>query len=188
MVEPEQAPGQKTLSGGTIIAELLRNMELGRFELAYNVLLPCVFRVYLHPEDHARLAGVVDLIVDDASRALRSRVSELNRRPARIWRSTKNAKEFKIAARDWIIDFFPDPGVPAGDVEIHSELNEKPEPGYRGVKTTLTEREPSVTSQRPAVVETRRSNAFDHRAAMADHIYAEVRYEDDSGPHPGMAG
>ena len=174
MSQPEQAPGQKTLGGGTIIAELLRNMELGRFELAYTVLLPCVFRVYLHPEDHLRLAGVVDLIIADARRALQSRVSQLNRRPQKIWRPAKPLKEFKIAARDWIIDFFPDTGVPAGDVEIHSELNEQPQPGYRGIKTTLTDREPSATSEYSAPhVETRRST---------DHVYAEVRYEDDSGP------
>jgi hypothetical protein len=27
--------------------------------------------------------------------------------------------------------------VPPGDVEIHSELNDVPQPGYRGIKTTL---------------------------------------------------
>ena len=34
--------------------------------------------------------------------------------------------------------------VPLGDVEIHSELNETPQPGYHGTKTTLLDREPSV--------------------------------------------
>ena len=143
-----QTLGPKILSGRTVIDELIRNMELGQFELAYTVLLPCVFRVYLHPDDHARLAGVVNLIVEDASRALRRRVSELNRRPSKIWPSSKSPKEFKIACRDWIIEFFPGHEVPPGDVEIHSELNEDPQPGYRGVKTTLTDREPSVTSHR----------------------------------------
>jgi hypothetical protein len=173
-VQPRtQTLGSKILSGRTVIDELIRNMELGQFELAYTVLLPCVFRVYLHPEDHVRLAGVVNLIVEDASRALRRRVSELNRRPSRIWPSAKSSKEFKIACRDWIIEFFPDNEVPPGDVEIHSELNEEPQPGYRGVKTTLTDRDCSVTSHRPTgAVETQRST---------DRIYAEIRYEDDSG-------
>jgi len=33
-----------------------------------------------------------------------------------------------------------------GDVEIHSELNEIAQPGFRGTKTTLMDREPSVTA------------------------------------------
>jgi FHA domain len=175
VAQPERVPGEPKLSGQTVIGELLRNMELGRFELAYSVLLPCVFRVYLHPDDHARLSGVVDLIVEDASRALGSRVAELNRRSSNtLLRRSKKSKEYKIACRDWIIDLLPDAEVPAGNVEIHSELNEVAQPGYRGVKTTLTGREPTVTSQRPALL-------ADPRWA-SERIYAEVRYEDDSGP------
>ena len=175
MAQPEQAPGESKFSGQTIIGELLRNMDLGRFELAYSILLPCVFRVYLHPEDHARLQGVMDLIVEDASRALRSRVTELNRRGGNgvLRRSAKAFKEFKIASRDWIIDLLPDAEVPSGNVEIHSELAEVAQPGYRGVKTTLTGREPTVTQPRPAPAVTRRDS---------ERVYAEVRYEDDSGP------
>lgn len=155
-------------SGQTIVGELIRNMELGQFEMAYTVLLPCVFSVYLHPQDHARLAGVFHLIADDARRALRQRVADLNRQPGG-WRR-KAAREYRIAARDWILDFFADEEVPAGDVEIHSQLNEAGQPGFRGTKTTLTGREPSVTSQRR---ETRLS---------PDRVYAELSYEDDTGP------
>lgn len=174
-----QALGENRLSGQTIIGELIRNMELGEFELAYTVLLPCVFSVYLSPADHARLAGVFDLVADDARRALRSRVAQLNSKPKRLapWRQDRRPKEYRIACRDWIIDFFPDNEVPSGDVEIHSELNETAQPGYRGTKTTLTDREPSATPQhRPAAAE-----GADTRKS-ADRIYAEIRYEDDSGP------
>jgi hypothetical protein len=159
---------REDFSGHTIVGELIRNMELGQFELAYTVLLPCVFSIYLHPQDHAHLSGVFPLIADDARRALRQRVADLNRQPALRWRSAK--REFRIAARDWIIEFFPDEEVPAGDVEIHSQLNETVQPDFRGVKTTLTGREPSVTAPRR---ETRKS---------ADAIFAELRYEDDTGP------
>jgi len=83
---------------------------------------------YLHPEDHARLSGVFNLIVDDAKRALAARVGKLNTPPTVLGmkRLGKAAKEYKIASRDWVIDFFPDMvgTVPLGDVEIHSELNE----------------------------------------------------------------
>ncbi len=164
------------LSGNVIIGELIRNMELGRFEMTYSVLLPCVFTIYLNPEDHATLRGVFDLVAEDARKSLRSRVAQLNSNPGvlGVRRRAKPAKEYKIASRDWSIEFLPDAEVPSGDVEIHSELNETAEPGFRGTKTTLMQREPSVVGHRTTGErhETRRA---------ADPVYAEIRYEDDSG-------
>jgi hypothetical protein len=169
-------PPEGRLSGRAIIDELIRNMELGQFEMGYSVLLPCVFSLYLHPDDHAHLAGVFALITQDAKRALGARVAQLNSRPSilGIKRPGRPSKEYKIACHDWILDFLADTegSVPLGDVEIHSELNETAQPGFRGTKTTLLEREPTVTSTRQAAV-TRK---------LADRVYAEIRYEDDSGP------
>ena len=170
---------REEFNGHTIVGELIRNMELGQFELAYTVLLPCVFSVYLSPQDHAHLSGVFGLIADDARRALRQRVADLNRQPALRWRASKPAREYRIAARDWIIEFFPDEEVPAGDVEIHSQLNETEQPDFRGVKTTLTGREPSVASH--VTSQTVTSQRRETRKT-ADSVYAELRYEDDTGP------
>ncbi|HUJ24079.1 MAG TPA: FHA domain-containing protein [Bryobacteraceae bacterium] len=175
MAQKEARPAEGKLSGQGIINELIRNMELGQFEMNYSVLLPCVFSLYLHPDDHARLAGVFDLIAEDARRALRARVAQLNSRPSLFgMKRGKPPKEYKIACRDWVLDFLPDSEgtVPLGDVEIHSELSETPQPGFRGTKTTLMDRDPSVTSSRSAAI-TRKSS---------DTVYAEIRYEDDSGP------
>jgi FHA domain len=168
------------LNGNVIIGELLRNMELGRFDMAYSVLLPCVFTVYLNPEDHAALNGVFDLVVEDARRALRARVAELNAKPAllSLSRRSKTAKEHKIACRDWDIEFLPDTEVPVGDVEIHSELNETVQPGYRGMKTTLISREPSATGQRVG----QKTTGQIQTNHGTDAVYAEIRYQDDSGP------
>ena len=173
---------QGRITGKVIIEQLLRNMELGQFEMGYSVLVPCIFSLYLHPEDYSRLTGVFDLIREDARRALNARLEQLNAKPlglAAIRGGGKDRKPYKIACKDWIFAFFPDSEnvVPPGDVEIHSELNELPQPGYHGAKTTLLEREPSVGSttgvSRPARVETRQSG---------ERVYAEIRYEDDSGP------
>ena len=176
MAQGEQDVREARLSGQTIIDQLLRNMQLGQFEMAYSILLPCIFSVYLHPDDHARLASVFGLLVEDAKRAICARVAKLNTAPAVLGlRRPGRAKEYKIASRDWSIEFFPDTegAVPLGDVEIHSELNEAPTPGYRGAKTTLLDREPSVTP-RPTVPhsETRKAG---------EAVFAEIRYEDDSG-------
>lgn len=178
MAQNGQTPGSQRLSGQVIIDELLRNMELGAFEMAYSTLLPCVFSVYLHPDDHARLAGVFQFIADDAKRALAAQVARLNSKPPVfvLAKRKKTRKEYRIAAKDWIIEFFADTenAVPLGDVETHSELSEAIQPGFQGTKTTLMDREPSVAAAHPprAHVETRR---------QSDRIFAEIRYEDDSG-------
>jgi hypothetical protein len=156
-------------------------MELGQFEMNYSVLLPCIFSLYLNPDDYARLAGVLDLIAEDAKRTLCARVAEWNAKPSllSLKRRSGQTKEYKIASTDWVIEFFPDTegSVPLGDVEIHSDLNEAAQVGFRGTKTTLMGRDPSVTTQRiggrPPVVESRRTS---------DRVYAEIRYEDDTGP------
>jgi hypothetical protein len=168
-------PGEHRLSGNIIISELVRNMELGRFEMTYSVLLPCVFTVYLNPADHAALAGVFSLVIEDARRSLRARVADLNSHPRVLGlRRGKTVKEHKIACRDWEIEFLPDAEVPAGDVEIHSELNETAQPGFRGTKTTLMDREPSAGPQRTT------SQRAD--PGRSDIVYGEVEYRDDSGP------
>ena len=63
---------QGRITGKIIIEQLLRNLELGQFEMGYSVLVPCIFSLYLHPDDYARLTGVFDLIREDARRALTS--------------------------------------------------------------------------------------------------------------------
>src|SRR5271166_3529565 len=141
-------PQQARINGQIIIDQLVRNMELGQFEMGYSVLVPCIFSLYLHPEDYARLTGVFDLIREDARRALASRLEQWNAKPLGLGviRGGKQRKPYKIACKDWAFEFFPDSegAVPLGDVEIHSDLNETPQPGYHGTKTTLLEREPTV--------------------------------------------
>src|SRR6185436_13403775 len=113
--------GDTRLNGQAIISEMARNMDLGQFEMNYTVLLPCIFTLYLHPDDHARLAGVFDLIVEDAKRALCAHVAQLNAKPKLLgrWRPLRKAKEYKIASSDWVIDFLADTEgcVPLGEVE-----------------------------------------------------------------------
>src|SRR5689334_13403561 len=94
-------PPQNRISGQTIINELIRNMELGRLELGYSVLVPCVFSVYLHAEDHARLVGVEEIIAEDAKRALNQWMAEWNREGRLLRRGGR--KTYRIAQSDWTI-------------------------------------------------------------------------------------
>jgi hypothetical protein len=184
------------ISGQVIIDEIIRNMELGRLEMGYSILLPCIFSVYLHPDDYARIAGVQEIIREDARRVLSARLAEWNR--GSLFRrgagkagapGSRKRKDFRIAQSDWWIEFFADTegAVPQGDVEIHSELNDVAQPGYRGVKTTLIEREPSVTSARVARDRAHRTEQSATRLTSAtrrlsSEVFAEIRYQDDSGP------
>jgi hypothetical protein len=178
------------LGGKTIIDQVLRNAEAGKFELGYTVLVPCVFNLYLHPEDYSRLSGVFPHIREDARRALQDRIAQLNNRSSHggVFRSRKpETKEYKIAGSDFVFEFFSDDdgSVPPGDVEIHSELAETPRPGFHGVRTTLLDREPSISTGRidsAAPFRERENQARATDEQNAERIYAEIRYEDDSGP------
>jgi hypothetical protein len=167
---------QTRISGVTIVNELIRNAELGRLEMGFSVLVPCVFSVYLHPDDFARIAGVQELVREDARRALAGRMAEWNTKPSSLFRRGGAQKTYRIAQSEWWIEFFADSenAVPPGDVEIHSELAEVAQPGYRGTKTTLIAREPSVTSARVA-----RDRESTRR--QAPRIFAEIQYRDDTG-------
>src|SRR5579863_3353195 len=171
---------QGKISGRIIIDQLIRNMEIGQFELAYSILAPCIFSLYLHPDDYARLTGVFDLIRQDAKQALTARLAQWNAKPMGIGalRGAKDRKPYKIAGKDWVFEFFPDTEgvVPLGDVEIHSDLNETPQPGYHGAKTTLLDREPGVGSI------TGRAGTHSNTRQSDERVYAEIRYRDDSGP------
>jgi hypothetical protein len=176
------------LGGKTIIDQVLRNAEAGQFELGYSVLLPCVFNLYLHPDDYVRLSGIFPHIRDDARRALQDRIAQLNSPSSRglVFRSRKfEGKEYKIAGSDYVFEFFSDDdgSVPLGDVEIHSELAETPRPGFHGVRTTLIDREPSVsTGQTDAQHNKTPGMPAPVERAASERVFAEIRYEDDSGP------
>ena len=176
-----KAQSEGRITGRIIIDQLIRNMELGQFEMAYSTLLPCIFSLYLHPDDYTRLTGVFELIKEDAKRALAARMDQLNAKPLglSVIRPGKEKKPYRIAGKDWAFEFFPDSEsvVPLGDVEIHSELNEIPQPGYHGTKTTLLEREPAVGSTTG-----RNAGARTETRQPGESVFAEIRYEDDSGP------
>ncbi len=177
MAQSGAKPHLPRISGQIIINELVRNMEVGCLELGYSILVPCIFSVYLHPDDYARVSNVLEIIQEDAKRALTARLEKWNAKGVSFGRKPAR-KSYRIAASGFWIGLFPDSEstVPPGDVEIHSELNEMDQPGYRGTKTTLMDRTPSVTSARVA-------RDRDNTRMRSTTVFAEVRYKDDSGTH-----
>src|SRR6266568_2067955 len=96
MAQSGTTPPVTRINGQTIIDELIRNMELGRLELGYSILVPCIFSVYLHPDDHARLSGVHDIIREDAKRALNARLAQWNGKSG-LLRRNAGRKTYRIA-------------------------------------------------------------------------------------------
>ncbi|MCX6627712.1 MAG: hypothetical protein NTW28_08800, partial [Candidatus Solibacter sp.] len=95
------------ISGQIIINELIRNMELGRLELGYSILVPCIFSAYLNPDDYVRVVSVQDLIKEDAKRALTACLAEWNAK-AGLLRRNAPRKTFRMATNGWWIGLVAD--------------------------------------------------------------------------------
>ena len=164
------------ISGQIIIDELVRNMELGRFEMGYSILLPCIFSIYLHPDDYARLAGVQDLIKEDARRALT---------PA--WRSGTARRRCSSAARREAVPH-------RAERLVDRVLRRQRRRGAAGRRGDPLGAERRAAARLPRHQDhADRPRAFGDRGARgarphaarggsADKVFAEIRYEDDSGP------
>lgn len=169
----------RRLTGDEILSELLRNAEAGVFKIRYTALLPCIFHVYLHPEDFHSIRAAISALRSEAIRSLASRLEELNAKagaPALVRMLGLEAGErmqYKILEPDWIVDFHSDQEqrLQKGDIEIYSELGSEPRLDLGdGAKTTLITRRDSEghtsTRQAPA-------------PSAGTAVVATIRYEEN---------
>src|ERR1700748_3278194 len=97
------------ITGDDIISELIRNADAGWFKVRYTVLVPCIFNVYLHPRDYELIQPIAELIREEAVRALREHLSDLNkpltaRRFGKRFGSAGGPRpEYKILEKQWVI-------------------------------------------------------------------------------------
>src|SRR3954471_5888341 len=105
-----------------VILEILRNMREGLEPLHYSTLPPSIFHVYLHPDDMARLRGILPRILDEARQALDAEVDELNRPSVAEKLKVARRKDPKMAVpeRGWQLRILEntDDEVSPGDIEI----------------------------------------------------------------------
>jgi hypothetical protein len=163
------------ITGDDIISELIRNADAGWFKVRYTVLVPCIFNVYLHPNDYGLIQPVADLIRDEAVRALKEHLSDLNkpRTPRRFGKragsATEPRPEYKILEQQWTIQFHSDQEerLRAGEIEIYSELGSaRPKEFGAGAMTTF------ITRHSPG------NNESIHSQSPAGAALARVRYRD----------
>jgi hypothetical protein len=65
-----------------LIDAVLENMRKNLEPLKYSTLAPSRYVVYLHPDEYARLEGIVPILQEQTIRALTEELAALNRRSA----------------------------------------------------------------------------------------------------------
>jgi hypothetical protein len=143
------------ITGDDIISELIRNADAGWFKVRYTILVPCIFNVYLHPRDYELIQPIAELIREEAVRALKEHLSDLNKprtpRPfgKRFGSNSEPRPEYKILEKQWVIQFHGDQEerLRPGEIEIYSELGSaRPKEFGAGAMTTFITRNPAGDS------------------------------------------
>jgi hypothetical protein len=189
----EQRPmGQPTstrpITGDDIISELIRNVEAGAFKVRYTTLVPCVFNVYLHPEDFEQIRPIAGFVRSEARQALDEHLASLNKGSALpsvtkwLGLGSNRQPEFKALNEAWTIEFHRDEEerLRRGDIEIYSELgsSEHEELGA-GAKTTFITRRPMDAPPDPAVMPAETAAAQPRTERKA---WAYLRFIGQAGP------
>jgi hypothetical protein len=168
-----------------LIEAVLENMRKNLEPLKYSTLAPSRYLVYLHPDEHARLEGIVPILREQTVRALAEELETLNRRSAvkRYAERLLGNRNPRVqnAGGEWQVEFLSDPDgeVADGDILIDSELllPASPELGvgertrrittvHSGQHTTASVR----TADRP-------------QASSRDCVFARLAYDDNAGHH-----
>jgi hypothetical protein len=165
-----------------LIEAVLENMRQNLEPLKYSILAPARYVVYLHPDELARLEGILPVLQQETARALGEELEKLNRRPLRKYfdRVLGGTPPIENPAREWHVEFLADPDgeVQDGDILVCSELSlpEQPELGA-GQRTRR------ITTVHVGNKTTRREAVVTVPTATATTTFARLKYEDDAGPH-----
>jgi pSer/pThr/pTyr-binding forkhead associated (FHA) protein len=182
-----------------IIDAVVENMRSNLEELKYSTLAASRYTVYLHPNEYARLEGIVPILREQTVRALTEELNQLNRASrVRRWinRSVgRHDPEVQNAGADWQINFVADPDgdMAEGDMLVDSELMLPAQPDLgigertRRVSTSLRAdasawQATSVTTTRDATSDVVKTTAA-VSAAAAPPVPATITYDDDRGHH-----
>lgn len=166
-----------------LIDAVIENMRANLEPLKYSTLAPSRYLVYLHPEEFARIEGIVALLQEQTARALGEELQKLNNRPAYrryIDRVIGTPPRVENAAREWQIEFLPDHDgeIGAGDILIHSELVlPAPADDVAGQRTRR------ITTVHAGHRTTRRQETITRTPPSPDQAFARLRFQDNGGPH-----
>ena len=168
-----------------IIDAVVENMRKNLEPLKYSTLAPSRYVVYLHPDEYARLDGIIPILREQTTRALAEELGKLNRRrPLRRWLGRwrgDSEPAVSNAAAEWQVEFLADPDgdMGEGDLLIDSELLLPASPhlgvGERTRRITTVHARQGTTSREQTLTRT--------AAAPGVHVLARLEYDDDAGHH-----
>ena len=168
-----------------VIDAIVENMRQNLEQLKYSTLAPSRYTIYLHPNEFARLEGIIPILRQQTVQALSEELEKLNGRPTlkgliQRWRGAPSEPHFRNAAGDWQIEFLADPDgeMADGDLLIDSELVLPANPdlgvGERTRRITTTH-----SGQRTAT----REQTINRTPPAAKTVFARIEYDDDAGHH-----
>jgi FHA domain-containing protein len=168
-----------------LIDAVVDNMRKNLEPLKYSTLAPSRYTVYLHPDEYARLEGIIPIIQEETGRALTEELRKLNQRSSvRQWINRwtgRSEQDVQNAAADWQIDVLPDVDgdMKDGDLLVDSELVLPARPdlgvGERTRRITTTHSGQRTTTHEQSVSRT--------ASIPAGVVVARMTYDDDAGHH-----
>jgi hypothetical protein len=185
MAQPNSIPATPSRRPARdLIDAVLENMRTNLEPLKYSTLAPSRYVVFLHPEEYARIEGIIPVLQEQTSRALGEALQNLNNRPVyrRYFdRLAGSAPPVENAAREWQVEFHPDADgeLAPGDILIHSELM------LPGTSDDLGagQRTRRITTVHVGQRTTTREETVSRTAGPASSVHARLRYDDNAGPH-----
>jgi pSer/pThr/pTyr-binding forkhead associated (FHA) protein len=167
-----------------LIDAVLENMRTNLEPLKYSTLAPSRYVVYLHPDEYARIEGIIPVLQEQTSRALAEALERLNNRAGYrkyLDRLAGSAPPVENAARDWHVEFHPDADgeLAPGDILIHSELM------LPGADEELGagQRTRRITTVHVGQKTTKREETVSRTMTAPSAVHARLRYDDNAGPH-----
>lgn len=201
---PERATGRD------IVFEILKNMRESAEPLTRDVLVPGVYNVYLHIDDHTRLAAIQGDIATDAKQALENEIDRLNQLQTR--KPFDRLKEMFRGGTDKLGDTLPyrkpvsgwqiifhiatEAEFLPGDIEVHSQFAHIVKTNRGGQETVMTEMRQGTGTTRTGMSPKSRQPVDSPPAEERTHIrdsgsipfaqsgvrpFAVLRYESKTG-------
>lgn len=168
------------VSGGRITEAIVAEMADGAEPLSKAVLVPSIFRVYLHPRDWDRLYPILHELRADVESELDSALDRLNQPlgSLQVKYGLRKAKVHRRVKEYWQIDFYPnrDDDTPAGEFLIISDFPDPPRKAeLEGGETVRATR--FGTNGGSGQPESRRVDT----ARSAETVFAQIWFADEYG-------
>lgn len=174
----QQPPEVPAVTGNRITDAIVAEIAEGGEPLSKSVLVPSVFRIYLHPCDWDRLYPILHELRADAEGELDAALERLNKPAGSLAAryGLRKAKKYRRVKEFWQIDFYPnrDEDCPQGEFILISDFPEPPRAvDLEGGETIRATRHGGArTTGQPLTVE---------QGRKTETVFAQIWFADDLG-------